>query len=316
MNRVIRRSLFSGASIMILAATIIVSGATPALADTSNATALALDVTGPVAVNTGPPCTASSGATSGACTVGTSTGNLSSLVAAALLTQSATSTASGGNSAACAGLTGPGGGSITIGPSGQCVAPVNPAAGGVVLLGGLVTANAVYATCSDTGGTPTGSSTTVALNPTNTSGGILSLGGLLGTLGTVAVNPAVSTPTHLVVTLTPLLGSPVDLLTLDLNTQTTTGTPPQLTVTALDLKILTGLTNLPAVGTILAGLGLAPGSVAEVIIGRVTCGPNSVTATPPAFPVRGLPLVAATLGVAGGAAVLVRRRRIAASRVA
>lgn len=315
MNRVIRRSLFQGASMVVLAASMVVSGATPALADTSNATANALDVSGAVILNTG-QCTASAGAApTGACTTGTSTTNLSSLVAAGLLTQSATSTASGGNSGACAGLTGPGGGAITVGPSGECVAPINPQAGGVVLLGGLVTADAVYATCSNTGGVPTGSSTTVSLNPTNTTGGLLSLGGLLGTLGTVGLSSA-STPTHLVVSLTPLLGAPVDLLTLDLNTQSTTGIPPVLTVTALDLKVLTGLTDLPLLGTVLGTLGLTPGSVAEVRIGQVTCGPNSVTAPPPTFPVQGLPLVAVTLGVVGSAAVLVRRHRLSVNRVA
>lgn len=317
MNRMIRRSVFHGTWMVGLALTMIVSGASPALADTSNASANALTVSGIVNLTTG-LCTASGGATPGpSCTVGTSNSNLSSLVSAALLTQSATSSTSGGNSAACAGLTGPGGGAITIGPSGQCVAPVNPQAGGVVLLGGLVTANAVYATCSDVGGVPTGSSTTLSLNPTNTTGGLLSLGGLLGSLGTVAVNPAVSTPTHLVVTLTPLLGSPVDLLTLDLNTQSQTGTPPKLTVTALDLKVLTGLTSLPALGPVLGNLGLTPGSVAEVVIGRVTCGPNSVQPIPPVFPVKGLPIAVATLAiVATGVLVARRRRSTAASEVA
>jgi len=273
-------------------ALLVAMAASPAAADTGAATANAIHVTvgGAQLVDTGTCIATSSGAPTGVCTTATSQTNIQQLVGASVITQSAT--ASGANSAACAGATGPGGGSIQVGLSGQCIAPVNPAAGGVVLLNGLVTADAVYATCSDNGGTPTGSSTTLTLKPTNTGGALGSLTNLLGTLGTLTQS---TTGNHIVVSLNPIVGSPIDLLTLDLNTQTTTGAPPVITVTALDLKVLPGLTNLAGVGTL---LGITAGSAAEVRIGQVTCGPNAITVVTPVIPLKGAPIAAAIMVMA------------------
>ena len=52
------------------------------------------------------------------------------------------------------------------------------------------------------------------------------------------------------------------------------------------------------------------GDAADLTIGTVTCGPNAITEPIPTIPLRGIPLAAAMVGLAGGV-VWVRRRRTA-----
>jgi len=279
-------------------------GAAPAFAATTGTSHATANAIGGTLINTG-TCSASNngtmttGATTGPCTnTGpTITSPNGQLVTASVLTQAAVANQDG-TSAACAGVSGPGGGIIQVGPNLPCTFNTSTSAvggGGVNLLGGLLTANAIFATCSATAaGAPTGSSTlaNIALG----TGGLLGLNTLSGSLPTSAGN---TTTISVLSALNVNLGS---LLQITSNTQTNTnGT---LHVTALTIQVLASNALLTTLGlnTLLTN-GLV------ITIGNVTCGPNAALAgQTPAFPAKGLPIAGGVLALAGGAAYLGRRR--------
>lgn len=187
-----------------------------------------------------------------------------------------------GTSAACAGVLGTGG-SITIGPGGSCL--VTPGAGVTLTLGtsGLASislvADAIYSSCQATS-SPSATGTASLVNARIVS----TILGVDTTLLALPVNPAPNTG----------LSIP-GLIDLTLNGQTTSGVG-QLTVTAL---------NLTALGGALAG----------VTIGTSSCGANAVAPPIPVIPLAGAPLAlglgALVAGTTGGFS-LYRRRRAAA----
>ncbi len=279
-----------GALMTVLATGLLVAGASPALADTSQATANAatLSLNGGALVTTG-TCTATHPSDSGQPPV---TCNQSSPItvlpgsgiSAGLLVQSAVAnpsppfTSTPATSAACAGLVGPGG-TIQIGAAGACT-PTSP--GGIVVdLGGLATlrADAILAECTATSN-PQGGTTNVQI----VNGQITLLAG--------GVIPLVSSPAAN----TTVLGLGA-LLTVTTNKQPPAGPllPGQVGTTALDVTIL----------------GLVPGvpPLVHLTIGTVTCGPNAIAPDVPVIPLKGLPIALATVAGVGVVAVMVRRHR-------
>jgi hypothetical protein len=218
-------------------------------------------------------------------------------------------------SAACAGATGPGGGAIQVGAAGPCTGVSAGTSAGVNLISNLVTADAVYSTCSAAlGSAPTGSSTTVSAG-LGTAGPIFAALGALGITGAGAlpVNPGPNTTINLA------LGT-TNILTLILNKQDTTTVPGQITVTALDLTLLSGgltaLNNVPLLGPALLtllNLNVGNGGV-HITIGTVTCGPNAAAVVTPTIPAKGLPIAGGIVVLVGGAAYLGRRRLFAGFR--
>ncbi len=284
-------------------------GAAPAFAattGTSQATAQAIGGT----LNTG-ICSASNngtmttGATTGPCTNTaantTITNPTGQLVTASVLTQAAVANQNG-TSAACAGVSGPGGGMIQVGPNLACTFNTSTSAvggGGVNLLHGLLTANAIFAVCNATAtGLPTGSST-LANIALGTGTGLLGLGNTLS--GSLPTSAGGSTTISVVGPLNVNLGP---LLQITSNQQTTNPTTGMLSVTALHIQVLASNTLLASLGL---GTLLTNGLV--ITIGNVTCGPNAALAgQTPAFPAKGLPIAGGVLALAGGAAYLGRRR--------
>lgn len=308
MNRTFRRGATKLGTVMVLGLAVLSLTATQAVAATTVSQATANAIGGNL-VNTG-TCTAtndgtqaSPGTQAGPCTVGgpgTSSGTLLSagvLVADAIATNVGSPTVVA-SSFACAGVTGPGGGAVQVGPSDPCT--VNNGTGqGVNLLGNIITADAIYATCSNVNGVLTGASTLANLAIGGPLGTLLPALGVVTGLGTLPLNPLVnlSNPVSL-----SLLGITTPLLSIQANKQTTVG--GQLTVTALDVTVLAGL------GALLPGItGLTPGL--EISIGTVTCGPNATIAAVSVIPTKGIPIALGMVAVAGGAAWFGRRRLFA-----
>ncbi len=286
----LRHTTRVGAAITVLATGLLVAGASPALADTSQATANAatLSLNGGALVTTGtcsvthasdsslPPVTCSQ--TPPLSLLGTQTAiQAGQLVQAAVANPSGPFNSTPATSAACAGLVGPGG-TIQIGAGGACVATTTP--GGVVIdVGGLATirADAILAECTASSN-PQGGTTNVQLvNAT-----IQLLGG-----SPVPINSSPPPNTSLV-GLAPLASAV-------LNVPLAAPLPGQVGTTALDVSVL----------------GLLPGSppLIELTIGTVTCGPNAMAPDVPVIPLKGLPVALATVAAVGLVAVIVRRRR-------
>jgi len=285
-----------GALMTVMATGLLVAGASPALADTSTASANAatLSLGGAPLVTTG-TCTVTHPSNSGlppvVCSPGTGAGQTTpalsllgtqtaiqagALVQQAVANPSPPFTSTPATSAACAGLVGPGG-TIQIGAGGTCT-PITP--GGVVIdLGGLATlrADAILAECTATSN-PQGGTTNVQLvnaQITLLAGGVIPL----------ASSPAANTT---VLGLGPLL-------TVTTNKQLTGALPGQVGTTALDVSVL----------------GLVPGlpPLVHLTIGTVTCGPNAIAPDVPVIPLKGLPIALATVAGVGVIALVVRRRR-------
>ena len=252
------------------------------------------------------------------------TGNMGSVLSAAVLTQAAGSNATG--PFACAGASGPGGGLVNIGPAGPCpslaTVSANPptTSGGVVVLGGLEVAKVAYATCQGTSTGVNGGSVVLGI-PALLGSGTGSLANLLnlnlGTLlsglglGTVQItgnlNPGTS-PSTVTVNLVPLLGTSTPLLKLLLNQTTTSG--GATTFTAFELQVLPGFQNLagsvPAIGNLLTSLlGLSLNTfttsttLLDVVVGQATCSPTPPTPPTNLIPLKGAPIAAGMLLVAG-----------------
>lgn len=251
------------------------------------------------------------------CTAGGPGSNNGSTLTASVLVQTSDANADG-TSAACAGATGPGGGAIEIGPAGPCTGVSAGTSSGVNVLGGLVTADAIYAVCSDTAGSvPVGGSTlaSVGLAQGLSSGLLAALGAVATALGlgpltggaALPVNPGPNTTVSL------SLGT-LKILNLVLNEQSTNANGT-LGITALDLTVLGGgisaISGVPIVGPLLLGL-LGLGGVTstglEIKIGSVTCGPNALMAKSSALPVKALPFAGVVLLGVGGLAWFNRRR--------
>ena len=179
-----------------------------------------------------------------------------------------------GTSAACAGVIGPNG-TIQLGPNQNCL--VSGAPSGVVVNLGLAVLRADVITAERTAasnGTTTGRATLANARLTDPTGAIT----LLSLPADPAPNTAVTVP---------------GIAELTLNKQSS-GTPGQLSVTALELTLLGGLNG-----------------GAQVRLGTVSCGPNAQTAPIPLVSSAGLPVAGGTM-LAGGAVLwLIRRRRSA-----
>lgn len=274
----------AGGSYLAFAATavLVLFAAGPAWADTSQATAQAATVQllGQPVLSSGQVAASSDG------TSQTKTGNTappaSILGGQTILTSGALfqdAVANGGSSAACAGVVGPNG-AVQIGPAGGCLVSGSPS--GVVLNLGLAVlrADVITAECTArSDGSTTGVATLANARITDPTGAI--------TLLTLPINPAPNTGLNL-----------PGIVDLTLNRQSSAG-PGQISVTALDLTLLSGVNG-----------------GAQVRLGIVTCGPNAQTAPIPLLPAAGLPVAAATLFLGGAAATLwfVRRRRAPSPR--
>ncbi|WP_428963040.1 choice-of-anchor P family protein [Micromonospora fluostatini] len=261
--------------------------ASPAMADTSQSTASALQIS---LVGGGLASSGSASATNDGTTESIS-GNTNpplavlggqSVITAGVLGQYVRAF-NDGTSAACAGVLGSGG-SITIGSGGNCT--VSPGAEVSLNLGanGLATislvADALYSSCTATS-SPSATGTASLANARIVS----TVAGVSTTLLTLPANPAPNTGL-----------SVAGLLNLTLNAQSSS-TTGQLSVTAL---------NLSAIG----------GALASVTIGQSSCGPNAVAPPIPVIPLAGVPIALglSALAATTGGGILLHRRRRAASR--
>ena len=299
----LRHTAKVGALMTVAATGLLVAGATPALADTSEATARAarLSLLGAdVLVTPGcdvehpsdqslPPvvCNATPGS-GGQPTLATGL-----LAETAVANPGSPPAGTPATSAACAGIIA-GDGTLQIGldPAQPLDCSFTGSPDGVVIdLGGLaeIRADAIIAECNATS-VPQGGVATVTF--VNAEVQLLVLGIPTGPPIPIASNPAPNTP---VLGLGPLLS-------INLNQQPADTPPPppvpgQVSTTALN-------------ATVLDILGGAP--VLELALGTVTCGPNVVAADVPVIPLEGLPIALATVaGVGVIALVLHRRRRLA-----
>lgn len=276
MNFRLKRRVARAAWTSTAVTALLLSGASPALADTSQATAqAALVQLGSSPLVTTGTVTASNDGTMAS--PGTVTGNTTpalsilggqTLLSVGVLVQQAVAN-NDGTSAACAGVVG-NGGLIQIGPGGGCtVGGANPSGGVTVNVGTLatLTADAIIAQCTASSSGATTASVTIV-------NGKVTVGGV--TLLTLPVGPAPNSG---------LTVPGVVSLILD---KRTTGTG-SVSSTALDITLL--------------------GSVAHVAIGTVTCGPNAATGPIPIIPLRGLPFALGTAAALGGGVLVVRRRR-------
>ncbi|MFE9913952.1 choice-of-anchor P family protein [Micromonospora sp. NPDC005553] len=282
----VRSGLARTAAVLAGGLAMVVLAASPAMADTSQSSASALQISlfGGGLASSGTASATNDGTTESI------SGNQNpplgvlggqTVITAGVLGQSVRAF-NDGTSAACAGVLGTGG-SITIGPGGSCL--VTPGAGVTLTLGtsGLASislvADAIYSSCQATS-SPSATGTASLVNARIVS----TILGVDTTLLALPVNPAPNTG----------LSIP-GLIDLTLNGQTTSGVG-QLTVTAL---------NLTALGGALAG----------VTIGTSSCGANAVAPPIPVIPLAGAPLAlglgALVAGTTGGFS-LYRRRRAAA----
>lgn len=271
-----RRTRRLAAGLGIAGATVLLM-ASPAAADTSQASATAATVTllNASVVDTGAVVATNDG--SGEVKTGDPTTSIlagQTLLSAGVLGQDAVAN-DDGTSAACAGALGTNG-VIQIGPTGTCTPNVGTPDGvSLNLSPGLATlsADAIYAECTASStGAPTGRATLVDAN-------VFLLGAPLPiTLATApAPNQGLTVP---------------GIATLVLNEQIT-NPDGSLTVNALHLTLLP------------TALGA---SALDVVIGSVTCGPNAVA--PPISIFSGPAVPAALAGAAAvGAITVIRRRR-------
>jgi hypothetical protein len=248
------RSRFT--ALLAMAVVGVLLSATPAFADTSqaSATAINLQLFGMPLVSTGTFTASNDGTTQ--TTSGNATPNLSilgtqSVVSAGVLSQRAVAD-SNGTSAACAGLVSPGG-VLQIGTTGACT-PANLVPGGVSLLGGLITADAIYAQCTaSSNGTATATANLVGLKvfglPLVITGPTMTIPGI-GTLAfgqpqTIGVGGTV-TETALHIDVLPLLngGASLDIGKVTCGPNAATGA-----VSAFPTK------GLPIAGGIVAAVG-------------------------------------------------------------
>ncbi len=322
MNRTVQSTLKSSATALFFAVVAVMLTSSQALAavTASQATANAIGgnllTTGTCsATNDGSVAAPGTQTGTGAgCTAGGPAANSGSLLSASVLVQTSSATPTS-TSAACAGATGPGGGAIQVGAAGPCTGVSAGTSAGVVLVGSLVTAQAIFSTCAATPSGATGGSTLVSAGLGGAANILTLLGGLgLGAVtgaGTLPVNPGPNT------TLDLALGN-LHILTLILNKQTTVaGT---LTVTALDVTVLSGgltaINNIPILGPALLsllGLGIANEGV-HITVGTVTCGPNAAVVGTSALPGKAVPIAGGVLALAAGGAYLGRRKLFAAFR--
>jgi hypothetical protein len=246
-------------------------GAGEAWADTSQATAQAINLTlgsSPVvtsgtesASNDGTQGTVSAGATPALSILGTQ-----STVTVGLLAQTAVAFQNG-SSAACAGLIGAGG-QIQIGTDGNCTVAGGGAGGVTINLPNAVTltATAILEECfASSNGTATAQSQFLDAK--------LTLGGMPAV--TIPVDPAPGTTQS------------AFLLSLGLNDQST----PQageIKGTALSLDVLNTI---------------------NLTIGNVSCGPNAVTSPTSILPAKSLPIAGGTAAVVAASSVWIYRRR-------
>jgi hypothetical protein len=278
MRNHLRRSVTLAASCAILVATLVVAQASPALADTSQATAQAalLQIGGGTVLTTGQVSATNDGTQAAP---GTVTGNTApalsllgsqDLLAAGVLVQQAVANPTG-TSAACAGVVG-NGGLVQIGPGGACTFGAQPSGGVRINLGTtlvFISADAILAECTaNSNGTVTGKATLV----------------------NARINVIGPTPISLDLSPAPNTNVTVPgIVSLVLNKQSTPSGPGSIMVTALDLNLLS--------------------STAHLALGTVTCGPNAKAPPIPVIPVKGMPFAAATVAAAGLVFLGVRRRR-------
>lgn len=323
MNRTVQSTLKSSATALffVVVAVMLTSSQALAAVTASQATANAIGgnllTTGTCSsTNDGSVAAPGTQTSSGGagCTAGGPASNSGSLLSASVVVQTSSATPTS-TSAACAGATGPGGGAIQVGPAGPCTGVSAGTSAGVVLVGSLVTAQAIFSTCTATPSGASGGSTLVSAGLGGAANILTLLGGLgLGAVtgaGTLPVNPGPNTTVDLA------LGT-LHILTLVLNKQTTVaGT---LTVTALDLTVLSGgltaINNVPILGPALLallGLGIANEGV-HITVGTVTCGPNAAVVGTSALPGKAVPIAGGVLALAAGGAYLGRRKLFAAFR--
>ncbi|MEU8157362.1 choice-of-anchor P family protein [Micromonospora sp. NPDC048986] len=282
----VRSGLARTAAVLAGGLAMVVLAASPAMADTSQSSASALQIS---LLGGGLASSGTASATNDGTTESIS-GNQNpplgvlggqTVITAGVLSQNVRAF-NDGTSAACAGVLGPGG-TITIGPGGSCI--VTPGTGVTLNLGtsGLATislvADAIYSSCTATS-SPSATGTASLLNARIVS----TVLGVETTLLSLPANPAPNTGLNV-----------PGLINLTLNAQSSSGVG-QLTVTAL---------NLTALGGALAG----------VTIGTSSCGANAVAPPIPVIPLAGAPLAlgigALVAGTTGGFS-LYRRRRAAA----
>jgi len=243
------------------------------------------------------------------CTAAGSGTNSGSLLSAAVAVQTAVADPAGSPlpsfplSAACAGVSGTGAGAIQVGADAACTA--TGTGSGVNVLGNIITADAIFATCSDPNGgvdAPAGASTLVDVNVGGPLSTLLASLGVVSGLGAILANPPVNDTIPVGIT---LLGTTTPLLTIVANAQSTSG--GTLTVTALTVTVLPGLVNLG-----LGITGLTSGLVVK--LGTVTCGPNALVPATSALPSKALPIAGGVVILAAGGAYIGRRRLFAGFR--
>ncbi|MFI6132806.1 choice-of-anchor P family protein [Micromonospora sp. NPDC051141] len=283
----VRSGLARTATVLVGGLAMAVLAASPAMADTSQSSASALQISllGGGLASSGSASASNDGTTesiSGNQNPPLAVLGAQNVITAGVLGQNVRAY-NDGTSAACAGVLGTGG-TITIGPGGSCL--VTPGAAVTLNLGtnGLATislvADAIYSSCTATS-SPSATGTTSLVNARIVS----TVLGVDTTLLSLPASPAPNTG----------LSVP-GLINLTLNGQSSSGTG-QLSVTAL---------NLTAIGGALAG----------VTIGTSNCGANAVAPPIPVIPLAGAPLAlglgALAAGTGGGISFV--RRRLAAAR--
>jgi len=256
--------------------------ASPAMADTSQSSASALQISS----TTGPTYSTGSTTASNDGTTETNTGDANpplsvlggqTILTAGVLGQTSRAFADG-TSGACAGVVGTGG-AITVGPDGSCL--VTPGAGVTFTLGlaGQATialeTDGVYANCTATSA-PTATGTATLANARITS----TLFGVTTTLLSLPVNPAPNTSLEI-----------PGILLLTLNEQSTP--------------------SAGAMNVIAANLNEFGGSLPTVAIGTVGCGPNAAAPPVPSIPLKGAPIaIGLGLLIAAGGVIAYRRMRV------
>ena len=302
----LRRTVKVGALMTVAAGGLLVAGASPALADTSQATAnaLTIELAGNPLLSTG-QCVVehpSTAAPPEVCNENPAV-PIQSAVSIGLLAQTAIANPGEGDdlspatSAACAGAVAGNGTIQLIGPTGECQVDPGDPDGIVIDLGTVaqIRADAIIAECTATS-VPQGGTTNVTL--VNAELQLLALGLPIGPPIPLDSDPAPNTPVV-------ELGG---LLTIMLNQQPPAPPAPDplpagaVGTTALNVELLEVLGGDP---------------VAQVTIGTVTCGPNVFVQPIPVIPLEGLPVALATLTGAGVVALVIhRRRRLAAESAA
>jgi len=255
--------------------------ASPAMADTSQSSASALQLTlvGGGLASSGQTTASNDGTTE--TLTGTQNPLLTVLgtqpvISAGVLGQTSRAFTDG-SSAACAGVVGAGG-SIVVGGNGNCVATpggsaVSLALGTIVGTGAIaLTADAIYSSCNATSA-PTATGTTSLVNAKITA----TLLGITTTLLNLSANPA------------PNSGLTIPLVLDVTENAQTTPTPGEITVTALNISAISG-------------------ALASLQIGHVVCGPNAQAEPVPSIPLKGTPIALGLGGLIAAGGVLAYRR--------